>query len=76
MVVEAGRASVVTGRTADQVAEWSEEPTVTVVADAVAFSRLVGARRDPAELVASGRVAVAGDPVLGQRLLDGLGYMI
>ncbi len=68
VVVDAGRATV--------VAEQLVDPTVTVVADAAAFSRLVGARRDSGELVAAGRVEIVGDAALGKRLVAGLGYMI
>lgn len=66
--VDAGRAVVVF----DPIAE----PTVTIACDAATFTRLVGARQAPAQLVAAGRVAITGDVAHGQRVLDGLGYMI
>lgn len=59
---------------------WSDEapadPAATIGADLAAFTRLVGGRRPPSELLEHGRVTLEGDRELGRRVVENLGFMI
>ncbi len=52
------------------------DPTAVVETDLATFTRLAGGRRDPQELLDSGRVRISGDAELGDRVVRNLAYVI
>jgi uncharacterized protein (TIGR03083 family) len=68
VVVDGGRARVAT--------DLSDEPTVTLTMDQETFWRLGLGRVAPLDMLASGQVVVAGDVVIGHRVLESMPFTI
>ena len=66
---------VVDGR-AKLVSQRVLSPTATVTTDLETFAALVGGRIDPAGPLADGRVKIAGDPDLAERVATHLAFVI
>jgi uncharacterized protein (TIGR03083 family) len=73
-VVVDGRARVVDDL--DALDGFADGPTATIDCDLGTFVRLVGGRRPAEELLDAGRVTVAGDRELGERIVRNAAYMI